>query len=292
MKRTLQGFIRTLAKITGRKNLEKLLIFSAKSIDTDLLKHAQIQIGGSGSVSENNGERLFIENILPCFLNSTAGTILFDVGANVGNYALALRNHFSGVAIYAFEPVKKTFDILEKNTGGQQISVYNLGFSDKPGEGRIFNTVNSEDTEIASMYHDVFSGVFNSGAEITSDQFSMDTIDQFCGANNISAIDFLKIDVEGHELFVLKGASEMIRNGGFKIIQFEFNSHNVYSRVFLRDFYLALENFEFYRIIQDGLLKLGPYSPLNEIFVQQNLLAVRKDICHLINPVFLRALSA
>ena len=281
-----------MAKVVGRKKLERLLIFGAKTINTNLLKHALVQIGGSGTVGQDNGEDSFIANILPGFLNNTINPLIFDVGANVGNYSLALSRHFKDASIYAFEPVAKTFDLLTTNVDGSLIKTYNLGFSDKQGVGKIFNTLNSEDTEIASLYPDVFGGVFKSDAEITSDEFSMDTIDEFCVANNIQAIDFLKIDVEGHELFVLKGAAEMIRKGCVKIIQFEFNAHNVYSRVFLRDFYLALDNFEFYRIVQNGLLKLGPYSPLSEIFVQQNLVAIRKDLCHLINPAFLRSLAS
>jgi FkbM family methyltransferase len=278
MKKILHAFIQLTAKVAGRKNMEKLLIYSAKSIDTDLLKHAQIQVGGSGSVGQNNGENIFIESILPCLLNDSASAIVFDVGANVGNYSLAVRKRFPQVSIHSFEPVKKTFDLLVRNTVNDNISTYNLGFSDTRGVGKIFNTVNSEDTEIASLYQDVFSDIFKSEAEITSDEFSMDTIDEFCSANNIGGIDFLKIDVEGHELFVLKGAAQMIKNDHLKIVQFEFNAHNVYSRVFLRDFYLILENFEFY--------------PMNELFIQQNLVAVRKDLGHLIPPSSLKTLSA
>ena len=74
----------------------------------------------------------------------------------------------------------------------------------------------------------------------------------------------------------------MLLKKHIKIIQFEFNSHNVHSRVFLRDFYLILKDFEFYRIFQNGIIKLGPYSHLNEIFTLQNIVAVRNDFCYLI----------
>ena len=291
MKKTIGVFNKIAAKIVGQKNLENLLIYSAKSIDTDLLRHAQIQIGASGDSGLDN-ERLFIKKILPCFLNGDDTPVIFDVGANVGNYSLALRAQFPKATIYAFEPVKKTFEILANNVDGKNIKTHNLGFSDKAGTGKLFNIVNSEDTEIASLYEDVFSGIFQSSAEVTSTEFVMETLDSFCSANHILSVDFLKIDVEGHELFVLRGAEKLIENNGLKIIQFEFNSHNVFSRVFLRDFYLILENFEFYRILESGLAKLGPYTALNEIFVQQNLLAVRRDLCHLIKPSFLSALSA
>ena len=58
----------------------------------------------------------------------------------------------------------------------------------------------------------------------------------------IDDIDFIKIDVEGHELAVLQGAVNMINQNRIKVIQFEFNVANILSRVFLKDFYDLLEN--------------------------------------------------
>jgi FkbM family methyltransferase len=283
MKKIFYFFTRILSAIIGRKKTEQLLIYSAKSIGVNLHLHGLIQVGGwSDYNSQINGESFFIEHILPDLCNPDTEPVFFDVGANVGDYSIELRKHFAGAQIHSFEPVKKTFKLLAKNTGACQLSLHNIGFSDETGTGILFNTVNDTQTEMASVYKNVFAEVFKKENEIGAIEFKMDTIDNFCATDNIAHIDFLKIDVEGHEFSVLKGAAGMLANKQIKVIQFEFNAHNVYSRVFLRDFYLVLNDFEFYRLSGNGIIKLGPYSSYNEIFLLQNILAVRKDITHLI----------
>lgn len=283
MKKVLSAFVRTISKIIGRSNFERLLIYSAKSINVNLHLHGLVQIGGLSSENPRiNGENYFIKVTLCELFKESNKPIFFDVGANIGNYALGLRRHFHNAEIYSFEPVKSTFDTLSKNTYESNIKLYNIGFSDKAGKGELYNTVDNTNTEMASSYKEVFYELFQNESEIDSIEFEMDTVDNFCKKRNIANIDFLKVDVEGHELSVLKGAIGMLSTDNIKVIQFELNCHNVYSRVFLRDFYVFLKDFEFYRLSQNGLIKLGIYSTFNEIFVLQNIVAIRKDICHLI----------
>jgi hypothetical protein len=70
------------------------------------------------------------------------------------------------------------------------------------------------------------------------------------------------------------GGSKLIAKNLIDVIQFEFNLNNVYSRVFLRDFYLLLKNYRFFRLTQTGLIALGEYHTRHEIFLFQNLIAV------------------
>lgn len=44
-------------------------------------------------------------------------------------------------------------------------------------------------------------------------------------------------------------------------IYFEFNTFNIFNRIFLKDFYEILSEFNFYRIYPDGIVELGEYSP-------------------------------
>jgi FkbM family methyltransferase len=283
MEKALAAFVRAVSKIIGRRNFERLLIYSAKAIDVNLHLHGLVQIGGLSSQNPRfNGENYFIKVTLCELFKESNKPVFFDVGANVGNYALELRRHFPNAEIFSFEPVKSTFDALSKNTYESNIKLYNIGFSDKAGKGELYNTVDGSNTEIASIYKEVIEEVFQNDNGVASIEFQMDTIDNFCASKNIENIDFLKMDVEGHELAVLKGAVSLLLTDSIKVIQFEFNLHNIYAHVFLRDFYVVLHNFEFYRLSQNGFVALGGYSTFNEIFILQNIVAIRKDICHLI----------
>lgn len=102
-------------------------------------------------------------------------------------------------------------------------------------------------------------------------------LDEFCADNGIDFIDFMKIDAEGHELEIFKGATRMINENRIGMIQFEFNLHNIYSRVFLRDFYNILPNYNIYRLDTERLIPIHDYSHVHEIFIYQNLLAIMKN---------------
>ena len=283
MKKILSGFIRAASFIIGRKNLEKLLVYAAKSMRINLHQHGLLQIGaGTNVYLENGSELFFIKNTLAELFDNKSTPLFFDVGANIGNYTLALKEYIPNAKIYSFEPVKETFEKL-KNNVEEHARLHNIGFGNAAGKGLLYNTADSSISEIASVHKEVLTEVFKSADQVVAIEFELDRIDNFCLANNIKNIDFLKIDVEGNELAVLQGASLLLKNNAIKIIQFEFNTHNIYARVFLRDFYLLLTCFEFYRLQQNGMLKLGAYNPVNEIFTAQNIIAVHQSIAKNIN---------
>lgn len=278
MKKALVFFVKIIAGIIGRKKFEKLLIFSAKTINSNLHQHGLIQMGTStGTYLSINSELFFIKNILAKYINNILHPVLFDVGANVGSYTAELKENMTNATIYSFEPVKETFDKLVKSAA-TIANLYNIGFGNLAGKGILYNNLNTVFTEIATTHKDILTEVFKKPNEIVAIEFDIDTIDNFCALNNIKEIDFLKIDVEGNELAVLQGAANMLANNCIKIIQFEFNMHNIYARVFLRDFYLILNNYNFYRLNTDSVLSLGRYNSVNEIFTAQNIVAIHKTI--------------
>ena len=79
----------------------------------------------------------------------------------------------------------------------------------------------------------------------------------------------------------------MLAGDAIKIIQFEINAHNIYARVFLRDFYMLLKDFEFFRLKADGMVSLGEYKPINEIFTAQNIAAIHKTVVPQIDKKFI-----
>ena len=90
--------------------------------------------------------------------------------------------------------------------------------------------------------------------------------------------EFMKIDVEGHELDVLKGALEIISR--VKLIQFEFGGCNIDTRTYFQDFYYFFKDLDFqlYRITPNGLLQIQQYSEDDEYFGTTNYLALNQNL--------------
>jgi FkbM family methyltransferase len=126
------------------------------------------------------------------------GDIVFDVGANFGYYSIKLAALLEGnCKVYAFEPCPPNFQRLShnvnKNNLGRCVFPFELGFSDVIGNTTMSQTPgNSGGTYVTPNSHE--GGI------------QLQTIDHFCRAHNITRIDFMKIDVEGLEPLVLKGA--------------------------------------------------------------------------------------
>ena len=125
-----------------------------------------------------------------------------------------------------------------------------------------------------SLYPETFGAPGHEVARV--DEVELRTLDEVPGELGLARIDLLKVDVEGHELPVLKGARGLFDAGAIEAVQFEFGERSLYSRTFLRDFFELLgPAFDFFRVTPFGLRRLE-YSPAAEIFVQEaNYLAMR-----------------
>ena len=199
MKRAPGVFIRFLSNVIGRQRFGRALVYGARSINVNLHKSGLLQVGaGTNVYLENGSEQFFIKNILAPLLKNIDQPVLFDVGANVGNYTKSLIEEIPRAKIYSFEPVEKTFNELKANVHGKSTAV-NIGFGSVPGKSVLYNTVNTSTSELSTTHKEILSDIFKSTDEITAIEFETDTIDSFAPKNKIEKIDFLKIDVEGNE---------------------------------------------------------------------------------------------
>lgn len=266
-----------LNRLIGTKNLEAILTLLTSLFDLDLLSVAHHQRGilkyENAKVS---GEQHLIADVLPRYLRA-AGQTIFDIGAHQGVYSKQLRKRFPTAAIYAFEPNAETFRILESNLVSDRVRCLNLGLGSEVGSGILYHYADNRVTSHASIYKDVLQQLHGS-VRVGQEVFEMTTLDRFCESSGVGHIDFLKIDTEGHELEVFKGGTGMLSEDRIDIIQFEFNEMNVISRVFLRDFYEILGGFDIYRLDTHRLIPMAKYRPADEIFLFQNLVAIRRNL--------------
>jgi FkbM family methyltransferase len=229
---------------------------------------------GAGSFVDESGESKVLDYIFK--RKKEKKTIIFDVGANVGDYAKEIINYFKNDAIiHCFEPSKFTYNTLVKNIGdSNNVYLNNIGLGSIESEMTLFT--NEASSVIASLYQRKLEHI---NVEMNlSETVQILTIDKYCKQNEIEKIDFLKIDVEGHEISVLQGANQMISKGAIHAIQFEFGGCNLDSRTFFKDFYLLLSpNYNVYRVVKNGLYPISVYKEEYEIFYTVNYYAELKS---------------
>lgn len=136
--------------------------------------------------------------------------VIFDVGANIGAFTNWLARFFKSGTVHCFEPQRAVFQLLCANLAINNLhNVYTHNIA--------LGEINSK-IKILEPNYDIpadfgtFSLVNNTiENKTTSLIIDMYTIDAFLDAYEITKLDLLKIDVEGMDLSVLRGAEKSIR---------------------------------------------------------------------------------
>ncbi len=223
---------------------------------------------GLGGRMDRNGEEVVLKSILL----SKSNPVLFDVGANRGSYSRKALEVNGSTRIHAFEPNYKMFEIVQqKFINFENVILNNCALGESNMKGMLF-VPDSKDSLGSVHKRRVFS------EEVEIQTIRIQTLDTYISENGIEGIDLLKLDVEGHELSVLKGALQTIGSKAIRNIQFEFGGCNIDSRTFFRDFWeLLFTDYNIYKITSTGLFKIEIYTEQLEIFSTVNFLAILKN---------------
>ena len=232
---------------------------------------------GLGSRVSASGETAFLEAFLAAS-SSKSSLVVFDVGANQGDYTAAVLGMARGRAecsVVAFEPSESSYEVLTKRFADcNNVTIVGSAVSNKEGPALLH--YDQAGSGLASLYERRLTHL---GLDLDKME-TVETIDldTFCAQCSIGAIDLLKLDVEGHELAVLDGAKELLRRGAVGVIQFEFGGCNIDSRTFMQDFWYELSpSYDLYRVLRNGLWPIRRYEERLERFVTTNYVAVRKS---------------
>jgi FkbM family methyltransferase len=220
----------------------------------------------------SNGELVVLKK-----LAKSNPKIIFDGGANIGKYSKKLIKYMPHSSIYAFEPVKTTYDILTENLKEQgRIITINKGFYRE----NCSKEINLFDSNTQSSLYEKDGFKYSPNAKTNIELIKGD---DFLIENNITNLDFLKIDIEGAEYDALMGFEKYIARGAIKIIQFEYGYLNISSKKLLIDFYQFFEkhNYKVGKIFPE-IVEFREYELKYEDFLGPNYLAVLNSEIELI----------
>lgn len=218
------------------------------------------------------------ENYVLKLISQKSNPLILDVGAaDNSKFLQNVYKQYPQAEVYGFEPNLLSYRDLIKKNKNKRVHIFQLGLGEKKSKVKLYDYDQNTSTQHASIYKDNI--IESHKANTKSLIIDIQTLDNFIKETGIkNEIDFLKIDTEGSELAVLKGAINLLTKRRIKHIQFEFNEMNVYSRVFIRDFIELLPNYDLYRMLPNGLISIKPYTPwLSEIFSYSNIFCVLKS---------------
>jgi FkbM family methyltransferase len=145
--------------------------------------------------------------------------VFFDVGANVGQTSLRALKEFPDARIYAFEPTPAAFVELAKNIAAiPRIRAVQAALGSEKGAAELFLY---EDTTLSSLNHES-PGADRFGPPRGTLRCEVTTLDAFCAENQIQHISVLKVDAEGYNMPILRGADRLLRGKSIDFIYLEF----------------------------------------------------------------------
>ena len=171
-------------------------------------------------ISFEEAEIIFLNKFLK------KGDVFFDIGANIGLFSLnASKVVEKEGKVYSFEPAPTTFLRLKENIEINQyknVVIENVGLSEKKDKLKFNVSVSGYDAwNSFTKLNDV--GEFN------SIEVPVISLDSYIQENKISRIDLIKIDVEGWELFVLKGVTNLLKSDNAPVLMIEFTETNTFA---------------------------------------------------------------
>jgi FkbM family methyltransferase len=256
-------FLRFYAENKHKSELNEITDF--------LLSHALSAKGYNNyRNNEESGELFFIKEIL----TKVQPKLCVDIGANNGDYSLEILKS-TNAQVIAFEPLPTAFDLLKKNLleFATRIQFEHMGVGAK--EEELVINYNPNATSHASFSREVEEISYLDNQHKIS--VPVVSLDWYFEKYKIQEVDLVKIDVEGFESEVFKGAVKVFSQIRPRFIQMEFNWHQLFRNATLNSFAQQLTGYDTYQLLPQGWIKRDPKDPYANIFSYSNFVFVRSD---------------
>jgi len=147
------------------------------------------------------------------------GMIFFDVGSNAGLFAIGAAKKIGGKGVFAFEPCSSTCELLKRNlllNRLADVNVVQMALGDSVGEGVLQVNARGKDglNTLGQATHPDSKLVGQEDVHIT-------TVDVFMKDHNIPRVDVLKVDIEGAELMLFRGARDLLERADAPLILYK-----------------------------------------------------------------------
>lgn len=134
--------------------------------------------------------------------------VIFDIGANTGLYGLVAKTLNPDATVHCFEPIPGVFKILSKNISINKYNIqpHQIGLSNYDGLAKIYLPKGQD-----FAYSVTVNKNTTKGREVTELEIEVSQLSTFISKNNIHKIDLMKVDVETHEVEVLGGMANYLK---------------------------------------------------------------------------------
>jgi FkbM family methyltransferase len=206
------------------------------------------------------------------------GDTAVDVGANIGSHSIMMSRRVGDQGrVYAFEPVARTAWLMRENLAlnrASNVRLFDAAVSESPGtvEMHLYD-------QRYSAWNSIGSANFDGIEPIETVEVTAECLDHAMHELSVSRIHFLKIDVEGFEIDVLRGARRLLTTGSVDYLSFEISEiplrasgHTAKEAFEL----LGSLGYECYKFDFDAAAFVGPFHDSDDFYV--NFYASRQDL--------------
>jgi FkbM family methyltransferase len=201
---------------------------------------------------------------------------VFDVGANDGQTVRRFARAFPHADLYSFEPDPATFQrLVAAAVGLPNVRLFNVALGRETGEARLFRFAFDETNSLLPKAPGAESYVADADflRETGTIPVKVSTIDAVCGASGISRIDLLKIDTQGYEVEVLRGAQRVLGSAAVSLVYAEVCFVPCYeNQPLFQDVYAFLyeRGFRLVGLYESGFLTRCYHVGGNALFVHES----------------------